>query len=44
MIKREHDAHKTPPVDRRWRNVYIAVVAFLLLQIALYYIFMNYFG
>lgn len=33
--------HETPPVNTRWRNVYILVVVFLVLQIVLYFLFMK---
>ena len=31
----------TPPVNDRWRNVYLFVIAFLVLQVVLYYVFMK---
>ena len=39
--ERSTKAHETPPVTTRWRNVYALVIAFLELQIVLYFVFMK---
>ena len=32
---------ETPPVTDKWRNVYVLLVVFLVVQMVLYYVFMK---
>ena len=40
-MNNQQNPQDTTPVNKRWRNIYIAVVLFLVLQVVLYYWFMK---